>query len=260
MPNISAHSKVILVSVPPSVTGASAVLYEFPVYRNRARWPVWCGAYLLGSIFTLLWFIALTGTLQSARPVELAASQPLELITPPPAEAPAPPLPVKPPQPPPKPATPATPQRSEPPPAQQPLVAPTTSESSPLPPVVEDPPAPVAAPQETEPVPSAQAPVAPAPLKVEPLFRLTRLPDFGNATTLKYPAAEKNRGREGKVVAEFVIDEQGAVRDIKILKSASALFDQAVIDELGKITFTPPYIGERPVAARFRREFHFKLD
>lgn len=258
MPNISAQSKVILVSVPPSVTGVSAVLYEFPVYRNRARWPVWCGAYLLGSVFTLLWFIALTGTLQSARPVELAASQSLELITPPPAEAPAPPLPVKPPQPPPKPAT---PQRSEPPPAPQPLVAPTTSESSPLPPVVEEPPpAQVTAPPETEPAPSAQTPVAPAPLKVEPLFRLTRLPDFGNATTLKYPAAEKNRGREGKVVAEFVIDEKGAVRDIKILKSASPLFDQAVVDELSKITFTPPYIGERPVAARFRREFHFKLD
>ena len=98
------------------------------------------------------------------------------------------------------------------------------------------------------------------PMKVEPLFRLTRLPDFGNATTLKYPAAEKNRGQEGKVIAEFVIDEQGAVRDIKILKSASVLFDQAVIDELSKISFTPSYIGERPVAARFRREFQFKLD
>ncbi len=98
------------------------------------------------------------------------------------------------------------------------------------------------------------------PLKIEPLFRLTRLPDFGAVTTLTYPAAEKSRGREGVVIAEFVITEKGSVRDIKILKSAGELFDQSVITELGQMRFTPAYIGERPVAVRFRREFQFKLD
>ena len=238
----------------------SAVQFESPIALNRARWSVWGGAYLVGSLFTLLWFAALAGMLQAAQhPVELAAIQELELVTPLPAEEAAPVTPVKPKPPAPKPAA---PKHSEPPRAVQPLVAPTTSETSPLAPTVSDPlpePSPLP-PEETAPAPAVATPVPAAPIKVEPLFRLTRLPDFGHAATLQYPAAEKNRGREGKVIAEFVIDEQGAVRDIKILKSAGGLFDQAVIDELGKITFTPSYIGERPVAARFRREFHFKLD
>ncbi len=238
----------------------SAVQFESPIYTNRARLPVWCGAYLLGSVFTLLWFIALTSILMGARPVELAVTQELELVMPPQPEVPPPTVvpPVKPRQPP---AKSAEPKPSEPSRSSQLRVAPTTNDSSPIPPTAVDPqPETVGVNTESTPMPSVETPVAPAPTKVEPLFRLTRLPDFGNATTLKYPAAEKNRGREGKVIAEFVIDEQGAVRDIKILKSAGTLFDQAVTDELSKMTFSPPYIGERAVAARFRREFHFKLD
>ena len=234
--------------------------FESPGYLDRARLPVWCGAYLLGSVFTLLWFIALTSILMGARPVELAVTQELELVMPPQPEVPPPTVvpPVKSRQPP---AKSAEPKPSEPSRSSQPRVMLTANDSSPIPPMPVDPP-PEAVTDNTEsrPMPSVETSIAPAPIKVEPLFRLTRLPDFGNATTLKYPAAEQNRGREGKVIAEFIIDEQGAVRDIKILKSAGMLFDKAVIDELTKITFTPPYIGERRVAARFRREFQFKLD
>ncbi|MBI3775741.1 MAG: energy transducer TonB [Gammaproteobacteria bacterium] len=237
---------------------AEVVEFGIPAHLNRARLPVWCGASLLGSIFTVLWFIALTHILMGARPVDVAAPQELELVAQAPPEVPQPPVlpPVQPK--PPAPKT-AVSKPSEPVQQPQPMMAPTTNETSPLPPEPTEPP-PMTPNTEAAPAAAVETVVAPAPIKVEPLFRLTRLPDFGNATTLKYPAAEKNRGREGKVIAEFVIDLKGAVRDIKILKSAGTLFDQAVIDELGKMTFSPPYIGERAVAARFRREFQFKLD
>ena len=258
MSSSATKSRITVVSATIDVADVNAAAFESPVYHNRAQWPVWCSAYFLGSVFTLFWFVMLTGILQSARPIDLAAPQELELIasSQPVAPTPTPVPPVKPRQSPPKSATPKTRE-----PRPQPLVAPTTNDSSPLAPVVTEPPQEtVSANTESAPVSSVETSAPAAPIKVEPLFRLTRLPDFGNAATLKYPVAEKNRGREGKVIAEFVIDEQGAVRDIKILKSAGTLFDQAVIDELSKITFTPPYIGERPVAARFRREFQFKLD
>lgn len=237
----------------------SAVLFEMPEYQNQAPLPVWSGAFLLGCAFTLVWFAVLTGILSDARPLERVKPQELELVAPPQAEAP---VPTVLPQAKPRSAPPKAikPKPSEPPRQPQPMVAPTTNDNSSIPPPLLDPPT---APENVESTtaPSIEAPVTAAvPIKIEPLFRLTRLPDFGNATTLKYPAAEKNRGREGKVIAEFVIDEQGAVRDIKILKSGGTLFDQAVTDELSKMTFSPPYIGARAVAARFRREFQFKLD
>ena len=246
-----------MVSTSLETTGVNAVQFESPVYHNRARWPVWCTASVLGGVFTLFWAIALSGILSRAPPTEVVEIQELELSMLPQAEVPPPTVQPKQPPPPKSPA----PKTREPPRQPLPMVAPTTNDSSPIPPVADSPP-PETEPANTEsaPVPAVETPVALASTKVEPLFRLTRLPDFGNATTLKYPAAEKNRGREGKVVAEFVIDEQGAVRDIKILKSAGTLFDQAVTDELSKMTFSPPYIGERAVAARFRREFQFKLD
>ncbi len=219
--------------------------FDLSVYQNRPQLVVWCGAYLLGGVFTLFWFMALTGSFSDTRPVGLLERQELVLVMSSQPEV-------------------STPKLNEPKPRKlprqpPPLIAPTTNDSSPIPPIVFDSP-PVSPREESASAATVTLTVPDEPIKVEPLFRLTRLPDFGNATTLKYPVAEKNRGREGKVIAEFVIDEQGRVRDIKILKSASMLFDQAVIDELSKISFTPSYIGERPVAARFRREFQFKLD
>lgn len=237
----------------------STVQFEMLEYQNQAPLPVWSGAFLLGCAFTLIWFAVLAGILLEGRPLEFVPQE-LELVVPQQVETPAPTVlpPIK--------SRPAPPKSaeskpSEPPRQLQPMVAPTANDSSPIPPpVLDPPPAPATSDVETTAAFAVETPSPAAPIKIEPLFRLTRLPDFGNASTLKYPAAEKNRGREGKVAAEFVIDEQGAVRDIKILKSAGTLFDQAVIDELSKLTFTPPYIGERAVAARFRREFQFKLD
>lgn len=222
------------------VGDVNASVFASPVYHNRAQWPVWCSAYLLGSVFTLFWFAMLSGVLQSKRLIEVVEVPEIELSMLPQAEVP-PPM-VTPTQPASKPAT---PKSRVPPRAPELWVAPSTNENPDFTLPATDP-LPETASAETEAAPTSavETTIPAAPIKVEPLFRLTRLPDFGNATTLKYPAAEKNRGREGMVVAEFVIDAQGAVRDIKILKSAGAIFDQAVIEELSKTTFRPSYIGE----------------
>lgn len=231
------------------------VAFESPIDHNRARWPVWCAASVLSCVFTLLWAMALSSILLRAQPIEAVEIQELELSMLPQAEVPPPT--VQPKQPPPKTATPKTREAPRPP---VPRVTPSTNENPAFTlPATDPPPEAASAETKAEPTPVVETPIPAAPIKIEPLFRLTRLPDFGDATTLKYPASEKNRGREGTVIAEFVIDAQGAVRDIKILKSASAIFDQAVINELSKTTFRPSYIGEHPVAARFRRPFEFKL-
>lgn len=232
----------------------SAVQFESPVDHHRARWPVWCGAYLLGSALTLFWFATLSGVLQSKRPIEVVKIPELELSMLPQSEVPPPA--VKPKQSSPQRAAPKT---REPPRPPEPQVAPGTNEIPAFSPPATEPPETAPAEAGAASTPGVETPIPAAPINVEPLFRLTRLPDFSDATTLKYPVSEKNRGREGTVIAEFVIDEQGTVRDIKILKSAGAVFDQAVIDELSKTTFRPSYIGEHPVAARFRRPFEFKL-
>lgn len=170
----------------------------------------------------------------------------------------------------------------EPPPPPEPAASPARSRLSPrlitqpaapqttmpaLPPPEETPPqAPVPdvpvidnAPRVTsEPPPTSPAEVA-APLKIEPLSRLTRLPQSIHAVKPAYPETERALQRQARVVAEFVVDDRGAVRDIKIVQSAGTAFDQAVIDALRKMEFLPGTKGDQAVAARLRQVFNFEL-
>lgn len=235
-----------------------------PTRNSRSPLSTWCASYMAGTLFTLLWLTALTGIHIPGKPaapsipIELELIEPLEETELQPEALSSTTQPSEPPR-----VNPVQKKSAPTGPAPQPQPPSTSTKSENLSEVIDQP-------QHDESITSGTAEyteaipkpaeTASAALKIEPLFRLTRLPNFTSMATLKYPAAERRRGREGRVLAEFIIDTQGLVRDIKIVKSAGALFDQAVIDELGIMVFTPSYIGEEPVAARFQREFRFELD
>lgn len=113
----------------------------------------------------------------------------------------------------------------------------------------------------SQPVPS-QAPVV---AKIVPLFRLTRMPkvvDY-NLETLKrfYPEEEREFGKEATVEAMILVDENGKIVDIDIIKSAGARFDEAAKKALlsNALVIEPGYIGDKPVASRVPIPITFNL-
>jgi TonB family protein len=124
---------------------------------------------------------------------------------------------------------------------------------TPLP--VQDSPAAEAAP------PPVTAPAAAAPpQESQPLSSLTRLPRFSKKIDAIYPATERRAGIQASVLAEIAIDAQGNIQEVRIVKSAGAAFDTAVIEALKKSQFTPGYIDDKAVPVRFQVPFRFNLN
>jgi TonB family protein len=80
------------------------------------------------------------------------------------------------------------------------------------------------------------------------------------ARNTKYPEAAKNQNIQGKVVARFMVKEDGSVSDVTILKSANPLLDEEsvrVVSSLPK--FTPGLLKGKAVPVWFMIPIDFKL-
>jgi protein TonB len=100
----------------------------------------------------------------------------------------------------------------------------------------------------------------PQPEKIETIANLTRIPSPLRKIEAAYPASERRAGIQSYVLAEIIINTQGIVQDVKILKSGGSAFDTSVINSLKKTVFTPGYIGEKAVPVRISIPFRFNLN
>ena len=98
-----------------------------------------------------------------------------------------------------------------------------------------------------------------ASMTIHPLNKLSRPPAFLQKIEPVYPTAERRAGSQANVLAEVTIDEQGKVHEARIVKSAGAEFDNAVLQALKKSVFVPGYIGNEAVATRVFVPFRFNL-
>jgi periplasmic protein TonB len=76
-----------------------------------------------------------------------------------------------------------------------------------------------------------------------------------------YPAALRNAGIEGKVVAVFVVDQMGRAEDstVRFVSSDSRLFEEAVRTALKRMRFIPAEAGGRTVRQLVQMPFVFTL-
>jgi protein TonB len=77
----------------------------------------------------------------------------------------------------------------------------------------------------------------------------------------RYPEALRMAGREGKIVAQFVVDEEGRVEEntVKFIRSDNVLFDEAVRSALPRMRFVPAEIAGRKVRQLVEMPFVFAL-
>lgn len=77
---------------------------------------------------------------------------------------------------------------------------------------------------------------------------------------LNYPEEAQRIGKEGKVVLSFVIEKNGEISDLKIIKSVGFGCDEEAIRVVKKMPkWKPGMQGGRPVRVRFVLPLSFKL-
>lgn len=74
-----------------------------------------------------------------------------------------------------------------------------------------------------------------------------------------YPRAALMARMNGYVIVECIIDRTGVVRDTKVLRSSSALFDQSALEAVQQWQFSPGSLHGRPVDTIFNLTVTFTI-
>ena len=74
-----------------------------------------------------------------------------------------------------------------------------------------------------------------------------------------YPFEMKRQGISAEVLVEFICDNNGEVKDARIVKSDNTAFDSAALDAIYKWKFRPGKKGGRAVNARMQQPFVFSI-
>jgi len=77
----------------------------------------------------------------------------------------------------------------------------------------------------------------------------------------RYPESLRSSGVEGRVIAEFVVDEQGRAEEgsVRFVRSDNQLFEDAVRVALRRMRFVPAEVGGRKVKQLVQMPFVFTL-
>jgi len=77
---------------------------------------------------------------------------------------------------------------------------------------------------------------------------------------LRYPDIARRAGIEGRVIIQFIVDEQGIVRDPRVVRSAGGGgLDEAAIEAIQRVRFTPGMQRGRPVRVQMTQPVIFRL-
>jgi len=96
-----------------------------------------------------------------------------------------------------------------------------------------------------------------------PTFHGGNLNDFRTyvMTKIRYPDDALANGTGGRVIASFIVDKQGKVTDIEILKSPDRILSEQVIKVLSQSpAWTPGEQDGRPVKVKFTSPVEFAIN
>lgn len=91
-------------------------------------------------------------------------------------------------------------------------------------------------------------------------YLVTAMPVLLSYFKPEYTTEAKTAGIEGVVVIEMIIDDQGVVRDAKIIRGLGFGLDERTLEAAKKAKFKPGRVGEKAVAVKFRHRYTFELE
>lgn len=78
--------------------------------------------------------------------------------------------------------------------------------------------------------------------------------------SITYPEMAKEAGIEGRVIVQFVVDEDGTVTNPKVARGAHKLLNEAALSAVKEQTFKPGTTDGRPVPVQMSLPVTFRLD
>lgn len=97
-------------------------------------------------------------------------------------------------------------------------------------------------------------------IEIVPYYKLEIKPQATNNPVPKYPEMARKAGLEGVTVVKMLIDIDGSVIDVQILKSSgNSLLDESAAAAARQSKFTPAKQRDRSVRVWVSRKFEFKL-
>ena len=112
---------------------------------------------------------------------------------------------------------------------------------------------------DSAPVGENTGPAALDVVEVERGPRAMRQPSAEELRAL-YPEEARREGLEADVKLELVVDEEGRVAEVKVLRAAGNGFDEAAVRAARGLAFSPATRGGRPVPVRIPWTLKFRLD
>jgi len=110
-------------------------------------------------------------------------------------------------------------------------------------------------------VPGSVAPPAPPPLPDEPVpYRpeMTK-PRLVTFVEPHYTEMARRARLQGTVIVSAVIDEEGRVRDVRLLKNLGMGLDAAAMDAVAQWRFTPATLNGRPLKVLYTLTVNFAV-
>lgn len=82
------------------------------------------------------------------------------------------------------------------------------------------------------------------------------------AENIQYPEEARKLGKDGNVVLQFIVEKDGSISNVKVVKSVHRLLDEEAVRVVSQIKrFVPGYNEDHaPVRVRYTLPVHFKLD
>jgi len=91
-------------------------------------------------------------------------------------------------------------------------------------------------------------------------YMVTAMPRVISEFRSAYPKLAKEKGVEGKVVVEILIDNQGRVRKATLIDGPGFGLNEAALESIKKFKFDPAKIGDQSVAVVIRYGINFVLE
>jgi protein TonB len=91
-------------------------------------------------------------------------------------------------------------------------------------------------------------------------FLVTSMPVLLSEVRIAYPEVAKKAGIEGPVVMDLLIDEQGKVRQVALIKGPGFGLNEAGLEAIKNFQFRPAKIKDQSVAVKIRYTYRFVLE
>ncbi|GIL18853.1 MAG: protein TonB [Oligoflexia bacterium] len=91
-------------------------------------------------------------------------------------------------------------------------------------------------------------------------YLVTAMPRIQKEFRVPYPEEAKKAGVEGPVVMDVLIDDQGRVRQVELIRGPGFGLNEAAMSALRQFEFAPARVSEKAVAVKIRYTYRFVLE